>query len=253
MKTLLAGCSLSDWCGFGIPLARNNLPALPLMGNHDDPRCWYNKLNQDLNLELVNVSYGGYSNEEILAQILKSLALDQFELVIIQLTSTQRKWFYRSNNPFEFILAHGVNSHNETEKKLFEYFRVNFNNELIEIERTLTLLLLIQNHLAQINIPLIILNGMNFGSSLSALKNNPEKFCRSHIHKDIWELKGKKYTQELFDIATKIKLDNFLFLDKSFMDLQIDVAEDNRHPGEKSNLLYASMISARLSEILQNP
>lgn len=252
MKTLLAGCSLSDWCGFGIPVARNNLPLLPLIGNHDDVRCWYNIVKQDLNLELTNVSFGGYSNEEILAQILKSLALDKFELVIIQLTSTQRKWFYRSNNPFEFVLAHGINSHNETEKKLFEYFRVNFNNELIEIERTLTLLLLIQRHLAQTNIPLVIINGMNFGSSLSALIKDPEKFCRPHIQKDIWGYKGKKYTQELSGLATKIALDNFLFLDRSLVDLQIDTAEDNLHPGEKSNLLYASVISARLGEILQN-
>jgi hypothetical protein len=250
VKTLLSGCSLSDWCGFGQPVERENNTPLALIGNHADPRCWYNIVKNDFDLDLTNVSYGGFSNEEILSQVLKKLALvDDYKLVIIQLTSTQRKWFYRANNPFDFVLAHGTNSQNITEKNLFEYFKVYFNNELIEIERTMTLLLLIQRYLNEKRIPLIVVNGMNFGDCLKKIKNNAKIFCQSNIVSDIWHLKGVDYALELGEIANKINLDNFVCLNQSFVALQNDYADDQLHPGKQSNLLYAKIVGEKILSI----
>jgi hypothetical protein len=250
IKTLLSGCSISDWCGFGQPLERDNNTPIALIGNHADPRCWYNIIKNNFDLDLTNVSYGGFSNEEILSQVLKNLALvDDYELVIIQLTSTQRKWFYRSDNPFDFVLARGDNNQDATEKKLLEYFSVYFNNELVEIERTMTLLLLIQRYLNEKSIPLIVANGMNFGDYLKRIKNNAKFFCQPRIVSDIWQLKGVAYAYELQQIANKINLDNFVCLDQSFIQLQNDYADDQSHPGEQSNLLYASIIGEKILSI----
>jgi hypothetical protein len=47
IKTLLSGCSLSDWCGFGQSVERENNVPLALIGNHADPRCWYNIVKDD--------------------------------------------------------------------------------------------------------------------------------------------------------------------------------------------------------------
>lgn len=251
MKTLLGGCSLSDWCGFGAPVARNNLPPIGVIGNHQDPRCWYNILKERFNLDLTNVSYGGFSNEEILAAVLKKITLvDNYELVIIQTTNTQRKWFYRSDNPFDFCLAHGANTQNETERSMFDYFRVHFNNELVEIERTLTILILIQNYLQQKNIPLILVNGANFGQCLKHLRTNSTEYCRRQISSDIWHSKGMTYSNELQELANRVYIDQFVGLDQSFVDLQVDRADDNIHPGSQSNLLYADLVGAEIKKIL---
>jgi hypothetical protein len=249
LKTLLSGCSLSDWCGFGNELARDNLPPIGRIGNHDDPRCWYNIVKQRFNLDLTNVSYGGYSNEEILDKILKELALvsaDNYELVIIQLTSTQRKWFYRASNPFDFCLAHGTNSQNKMERDMCDYFRVFFNNELVEMEKTISKLVLIQNYLKIKHIPLILINGINFGSIFKKLITSTESYCQPRIPSELWNIKGKSYSNELHILASKINLDLFVGLDPTWSSLIIDKADDNSHPGEKSNILFANSVIEKI-------
>jgi hypothetical protein len=134
-------------------------------------------------------------------------------------------------------------------KKLFEYFNVYFNNELIEIERTMTLLLLIQRYLNEKRVPLIVVNGMNFGDCLKKIKNNAKNFCQSNIVSDIWQLKGVDYALDLREIANKINLDNFVCLDHSFLKLQHDYADDQLHPGEQSNLLYAKIVGEKILSI----
>jgi hypothetical protein len=250
IKTLLSGCSLSDWCGFGPTLARGELLPLALIGNHDNPQCWYNIVKQRFDLDLTNVSYGGFSNEEILNKTCKEIAINSYELVIIQLTSTQRKWFYRADNPFEFCLAHGANTHNKTEQEMFNYFRVYFNNELIEIENTLSMLILIQNYLLEKNIPLILINGANFVHCLQQLLDRPEKYCQERIPSDVWELKGILYAKELHRLASSVDLNCFANLDTSLKTLQIDLADDNHHPGVQSNIVYADIVGKKLSKIL---
>lgn len=250
MKTLLAGCSLSDWCGFGASVSRLGLPPLPIIGNHEDPRCWYNIVKKNCNLDLTNVSYGGYSNEEILNQICKKLALDNYELVLIQLTNTQRKWFYRAENPFVFCLAHGQNSQNKMEKTMLDFFRVNFNNELVEIEKTLSVLILIQEYLKSKNIPLVIINGFGFGEIVLDIKNNPVGFCQAQMSEEAWNNKGLIYSQELEALANKLDISRWVALENNFVNIGVDFADDGNHPGYQSNLLYAQLITEKIAQII---
>jgi hypothetical protein len=252
IQTLLSGCSLSDWCGFGQEVQRNNnLPPMAVIGNHQDPRCWYNILAQRLNLDLTNVSYGGFSNEEILSQAQKELCLNHdYQLVIIQLTGTQRRWFYRADNPFAFCMAHGANSQNAQEKNMLEYFRVYFNNELIEIERTLIALVLMQDFLAARGVPLVVINGINFGEYLLALRDDAEGFCYKRIPQNLWTNKGIPYAREMGVLANQIRIDNFVALDQSLCDREVDKADDQSHPGQLSNLIYADLVAHKITQIL---
>lgn len=249
-KTLLSGCSLSDWCGFGPPVLRGDLSPLAMIGNHDNPECWYNIVKKRFDLGLTNVSYGGFSNEEILNKVCKELAINSYELVIIQLTSTQRKWFYRADNPFEFCLAQGANARNKTEQEMVNYFRVYFNNALIEIENTLATLVLIQNYLLEKHIPLILINGMNFVDSLNQLLDRSERYCQESMPNNVWGHKEKSYAKELHRLASCVDLNCFANLHRSLIQLQIDLADDNQHPGVQSNLLYADIVGKKLSKIL---
>lgn len=247
MKVLLSGCSLSEWCGFGAPLPRDNLLPIGPIGNTKDPRCWYNLFAASIGCTLTNVSKSSYSNEEILYQTSKMLLLEkyQFDLVIIQTTSTGRKWFYRDRDPFESFSI-GSDGQNQEERNVGNYIRVNLHNQLIEIERTLCALLWIQRSLREKTIPMLILNGMGFGQILRDLERNAEGFCRRFIPKNKWEIQGKIYTQQLADLVGMLDTSCCVSMDQSFTDLQTDLADDGAHPGTQSNRRYADLVLAHL-------
>lgn len=233
-------------------MPRDNLPAMPMIGNHEDPRCWYNLVKQECKLDLVNVSYGGFSNEEILDAATQRLALEKFDLVILQLTSTHRRWFYRNLDAFSFVLAHGANAQNDTERKLLEYIRVNLNNELREIEKTMSRYLIIQQLLQCQGTPLITINGLVFGDLIQDLKQDAEEFCRPHIDPSTWYDRGRAYAQELSRMAHSIDTSNFIGLDQSWAQQKIDQADDGIHPGALSNQLYARSVADKIRQICKN-
>lgn len=241
---------MSDSCGFGPLLPRKGLSPMHMIGYHNDPRCWYNVVKQQLDLDLTNVSYSGYSNEEILDKISNKLVLDDYELILIQLTSTQRKWFYRAEDPFDF-LSNGDNVKDQKEKSMYDYFRVYFNNELVEIEHTLNTVILIQKYLDKLGIPLLLINGFGFGEIVTKLRTDPFDFCQSRMNKKAWSSKGQKYSGILHELALMINKDNFVAIDRNFVSLGIDRADDGMHPGEQSNLLYSNLVSEKIQQIIK--
>jgi hypothetical protein len=255
MKTLLSGCSISDWCGFGQKVSRRGFPGaepIGIIGNHDDPRCWYNLTKNACDLTLTNVSYGGYSNEEIIAAARRQLVLENYELVILQITGTGRKWFYRTNNAFDFCLSHGINAQSKEEQKIFQYLRVHFSNDLVEFDRTLSSILLIQQYLKEKNIQLILINGIDFGIMLKNVLKDDSKFWSKYIPEDLWEIKGRAFVDNLMHMAKQLDCSNLVALDRSLLQLQIDRADDNLHPGEQSNKLYAQLVTAKIQQIAQS-
>jgi hypothetical protein len=200
-------------------------------------------------LDLINVSYGGFSNEEILDAASRQLALEKFDLVILQLTSTHRRWLYRSSDVFSFVLTHGANADNDNERRILEYVRVNLDNELKEIEKTLSRYLTIQQLLRCQGTPLITINGLIFGDLIEDLKRDAEEFCRPHIDPHLWLKQGRAYAQELFRMAHSMDTSNFLALDQSWAQQQIDFADDGIHPGALSNQLYAGSVTDKIREI----
>lgn len=213
MKVLLSGCSFSDYCGWGV------------VGCHSDPRCWYNIVADKHQLDLTNIAYGGQSNREIIHKAGLEIISNsvKYQIVIIQLSSSQRNWFFRKNDRSEFCIVNGGNVSNartlEEENALF-LIQLEFNNRSVEIEKDLVSLLMLQSYCQQHNIKLVLVNGMDAGQAM--------------IDAEL----GK-----LLDLSCSVGFETPLIKH------QIDYADDNMHPGKNSNLIYANLVSDIISRI----
>jgi hypothetical protein len=207
ISVLLSGCSFSDYCGWG------------LIGNHSNPRCWYNIVANKHNLDLNNIGYGGQSNREIIHkasfEIVSTPA--KYQVAIIQLTSTQRQWFFRKNNRLEFCIVNGGNVSNARtleEKHALSLIQLEFSNRSVEIEKDLVSLLMLQSFCQQHNIKLILVNAMDAGTAMVDT-----------------------------ELGKQLDLSYSVGFDTPLIKLQTDYADDNMHPGELSNRIYANLIS----------
>ena len=213
-SVLLSGCSISDYCGWGVNTTKN------------DPRCWYNILAKEHDLDITNISYGGRSNREIIHLAGKEVLLNpkKYNTVILQLTSTSRHWFYREKNPTEFCIINGGNVWNAKtteEQHALKIMQLEFSPIRIEIEKDLISLLMLQFYLHTQSIRLVIIDAMSAGKRM--IVHNP--------------------------LAAQIELTYSSGFDKSWIEQQVDNADDNQHPGEKSNRLYADLVGEIINKI----
>jgi hypothetical protein len=213
-KVLLSGCSFSDYCGWG------------KIGCHADPRCWYNIVADKHQFDLTNIAYGGQSNREIIhkagLEIISNPA--KYHMVIIQLTSTRRHWFFRNDDRSEFCIVNGGNVSNARtleEENALSLIQLEFNNRSVEIEKDLISLLMLQSYCQQHNIKLILVNAMDAGGSM--------------VDTELGALLDLSYS---------------VGFDRSLLEQQIDYADDNMHPGEKSNRIYAKLVSDVITQLI---
>jgi hypothetical protein len=232
MRTLLSGCSFSDSSGWGDT------------GNHADPRCWYNILDKNYQLNIKNVAYGGHSNREIIHLAKQELLLDSYNLVIVQLTSTNRVWYWRESDPLLSAKINGGkvwNAETELEKQSLLTMALEFNNHINEVERDLTDLILLQQYLNKT--PLLLVNFANFGKVvLDMIKNCPtdnDELLPINIFKS-----------RLAALASKLDLTYAIGFNTPFYNLMSDVADDNSHPGVDSNKQFANLVGNVIDKIL---
>jgi hypothetical protein len=232
MRTLLSGCSFSDSSGWGDA------------GNHADPRCWYNILDKKYQLNIHNVAYGGHSNREIIHLAKQELLLDSYDLVIVQLTSTNRVWYWRESNPLLAAKINGGkvwNAETELEKQSLLTMALEFSNCINEVERDLTDLILLQQYLNKT--PMILVNFENFGKLvLDMIKNCPtnnDELLPTNIYKN-----------RLATLASKLDLTYATGFTTSFCSIMSDVADDNSHPGINSNKQFAHLVGNVIDKIL---
>jgi len=207
MNVLLSGCSFSDYCGWGV------------VGDHSDPRCWYNIVADKHQFDLTNIGYGGQSNREIIHKAGLEVVLNptKYQAVIIQLTNTQRLWFFRKDNRSEFCIVNGgsvSNAKTLEEKNALSLIQLEFNNRSVEIEKDLISLLMLQSYCQQHNIKLVLVNAMDAGIAMVSTK-----------------------------LGRLLNISYSVGFDKSLHQQQIDYADDDMHPGEKSNRIYAELVS----------
>jgi hypothetical protein len=213
-KVLLSGCSFSDYCGWGE------------VGCHSDPRCWYNIVAAKHQLDLTNIGYGGQSNREIIHKAGLELISNpaKYHTVIIQLTSTHRHWFFRNDDRSEFCIVNGGNVSNTKtleEKNALSLIQLEFSNRSVEIEKDLVSLLMLQSYCQQHNIKLILINAMDAGRAIADAELG-----------------------ELLDLSYSIGFDT------SLIEQQIDYADDDIHPGENSNRIYAELVSDVITQLI---
>jgi len=215
LSSLLVGCSLSDYCGFNNPI-----------GFHKDPRCWYNIVFKKYsNIQLTNLSYGGSSNLEILHRANNALLKSHYDIVLIQLSSVKRKWFWRDDNPDHFTIFNGGKVHNEQtleDKKSIQHVCMFYFNTEREVERDLVNLLVLQKQCIITGKKLIIIDGFDFLG----------------------------ITRRMFpELFNQLEKNNLIGYPNYWRSLQKDVADDLLHPGVESNKLYAEQIINHLKKI----
>jgi len=235
MKVLLSGCSLSDFSGWGEP------------GNKSDERCWYNLVTKENQFDLTNVSFGGKSNREILHSAAEVMFCfkDKFDLIIIQLTSTNRNWFFNSDDWHNFSIINGssiTNYYNDNEYLALKLFKVRFANRLREVERDLTSLVSLHKIAEACGTKLLILNFMDFVQACQIYVDDliPDAICGDLTDSVIFKI--EKLFKSL-DWSYK------LGFEKSLISEQIDFADDDSHPGEKSNKMYADLVNSALKNM----
>ena len=231
MRTLLSGCSFSDSSGWGD------------VGNHTDPRCWYNILDKKYQLNINNVAYGGHSNKEIIHLAKQEILLDSYDLVIIQLTSTNRVWYWRESNPLASAKINGGkvwNAETALEEQSLLTMALEFSNYINEVERDLTDLILLQQYLNKT--PMILVNFANFGKVvLNMIKNCPTNNELLPIN---------IYKSRLATLASKLDLTYATGFTTPFSNISSDFADDNSHPGVNSNKQFANLVGNVIDKIL---
>lgn len=235
MNVLLSGCSFSDYSGWGEP------------GNKLDPRCWYNIVAKENQFNLTNVSFGGKSNREIIHSALETIFCSEvkFDLIIIQLTSTDRNWFFNSETYHGFSIVNGntiTNYNNNNEYLALQLFKVRFANRAREIERDLTSLISLYTIAKQKGIKVLLMNFLNFANTCQTFRDDyiQDNICGDLTDSVVTKIK-KMYT--MLDQLPKIGFEITLF------ESQIDFADDKMHPGEKSNRLYADLVNSKLKDM----
>jgi hypothetical protein len=213
-SVLLSGCSFSDYCGWG------------LIGSKNDSRCWYNILAKEHDLDITNISYGGRSNREIIHLASEEILLNtsKYDTVILQLTSAARHWFFRETNPEEFCIINGdhiSNTKTIEEKQALKLVQVEFSPISVELKKDLISLLMLQFYLHAHHIKLIMIDAMSAGSQL--LAND--------------------------QLGSQIDLTYSSGFNNSWINYQIDCADDHQHPGEKTNRVYADLIGKIINKI----
>jgi hypothetical protein len=245
LNTLLCGCSFSDYCGWNV------------VGDHSDARTWYNIAAGTVGLNLTNISYGGHSNREILHKINKTLLLSpkHFDLVLIQFSSTNRHWFFREENFLDYCIINGgsiSNTRDRQEQTALETIQLKFNNRLIEIEKDMVSLIMLQNYLETQRIPLVLIDGMGTLNYINRLRQAPDRIFAKLEPVCQNDFGATEYFAKLSSLAKQINLNNVVGLDKSLRAQQIDFADDHMHPGELSNQLYAELVCKTIVNITKD-
>ena len=243
MNTLLCGCSLSDYCGWNV------------VGDHSDARAWYNITAKTIGLNLTNISYGGHSNREILHKINKTLLIQRFDLVIIQLSSTNRHWFFREENFLDYCIINGGSvsgAQDRQEQTALETMQLKFSNRLMEVEKDMVSLIMLQNYLETQRTPLVLIDGMGTLKYIDRLRQSPDRVFAKLEPECQSDFGAAEYFTQLSSLAKQLNLNNAIGLDKSFIEQQIDVADDRMHPGELSNQLYADLVCDTIVNITKD-
>jgi len=243
-KVLLSGCSLSAASGWGAA------------DYYEDPRCWYNILAKKHQFDLHNIAYGGHSNRGIIHRASQMTLMNSYDLVVVALTSDNRVWYWRDKDPLDFVTMVGgniFNAKNSLEHQALKIMSAEFNNHLNEIERDLTNLILLQQHLNTKSVPMLLVNFSNFVTTISNILKDNSVVSQDELllNTNHTRINLSVYYKRMSKLASMLELTHSVGVDKGLLTHAIDLADDNMHPGEKSNQIFADIISNAINKIYE--
>jgi hypothetical protein len=257
--TLFSGCSLT--AGSGLELGKQ------------DPALWVNQLHQRLfsHTNLINVSLGGRSNAGIFQDTVSALLTYSVEYAIVQWTGFPR---YEIEVGFELyttsqcfnagpVTGHGHKLNNISYSTQYlndikDRF-IALSHDQYEIVQILKYSNSIQQLARLTNTKLAFVNGMcpwdqEFFVKLEKptlpdqLTNYTQKLLNAVNRDDNEILKLYDKMHQQYQAVGNVNQTAWLNLYESMRQLQFDVNSDGRHPGPKSNSLYAKQFAQALIE-----
>ena len=234
-KILFVGCSLTANSGFN----EENLKS-----NH-----WPFLLSEHYKFYFLNIAVGGMSNEEIFFRTVEQLNQTKFDLIIVMWSGVDRKWVYHSESNVDdyTIINQGIcKGYKSKSKELHEYAKLhysNFNNQYVNIKKWLLMIKSLEMLCKKLSQPYIFISGFN--NHLREInkiyyKNgfiNLTEFTKSMLD---FNSRPDYYILEKINVLktaiSVIDSSNWIdFLDYAFYEEPVDFADDQAHPGKKSN------------------
>lgn len=235
MNILVVGCSYSAECGFVDPIGK----------------VWHHYIPKIHNV--TNLSVGGNSNYKIFIKTYTELLSNgYYDLVLIQWSAIHRLSLNNGlsiyDNPQNFTLCKPAN---RSFKKFYADWVNNFIHTRIELSEFLSLISSLSYFLNSKKIPYVFIKGVdNFFSDLNFndWKQCSDKFLDSVLYRNQlpdWEINEFYYPlHNQFVLMKELSKTKWLNLtDKDWYSSRIDLADDELHPGIKTNELFYNQVN----------
>jgi hypothetical protein len=250
--TLFAGCSLTAGSGFEL--------------GAQDPDLWCNQLHQELfgHTQLLNVAKGGQCNANIFKDVVNAVTLYPVEQAIVQWTSMPRYelelGFELYNTHQSFVPSGQCRDHNLNDinysgqylNKIKDRFTA-LAHDQYEIVQLITYANCIQRVCQLTNTKLYFVNGLCpwdakfFDQLETEMPSQYTVYTQKLLNTDqrddqeVFQLYKKMHNQ--YTMAGGVQHLPWLNLYDSMHQHKIDTNSDSKHPGVKSNALYANMFA----------
>ena len=207
------------------------------------PKVWPHKLGKLLNIEVLNMSQAGSSNDGIVRRLIDNTfkLLKKYKgeemFVIVGWSSPERKDFFTENNWETLYPAHNHNQNIESVNKLWDVYVENFWNEEEYISRYIHTNLYIHYFLKSHNIDHMFFDAFYETSEFGL---HHEKQIRDIIT-------DKNYLNITKNFFKDISFKNFLLKNKD--KFGGEVFNKNPHPDEMGHQLWAEELSGDLQWI----
>jgi hypothetical protein len=242
MKILVAGCSFSVGYGFAESL--------------QDLRIWPNLLGKKLNAEVTNVGIPGYDNTGIFLNAISELTTNNYDLVLIQITSINRI-VVSPNIHSKIGLTTLLNFDlwkDRIDKNNYTHFcqtLASVNQDFEHWKRLINIIVTIQN-LVNNGYNIKFVNGL-LGWTTDFFNKDRSKFGDQILNvDDLPDQDIKHGVQILNRDKQKINLDLWINPIDSFSKLQVDTASPtDKHPGIKSQEIFSELIFNHLQQQLK--
>lgn len=238
-KALFVGCSFTANCGF--------------KPENQAIYHWPHIFCQQTEHEMVNRGIGGMSNQEIFLRTVEAVTDESYDLVVVMWSEVGRQWIYCSDGNVDNFtmlnsgLPKGFRNDADFVNAYAKLYYTHFNNRYVATKHWLLYCTALENFLKNKNIPYVFARGFdnNVDTFVNATYSNGfsnidslKSFLDFNNRPDDYILEKITKIQNLVKAQDQSKWLNLY--SKSFKDTTIDLADDARHPGPKTNLVFAS-------------
>ncbi len=236
---LVAGCSFTEQCGF----TKQNQPLYH----------WPYLLADYYESDVTNIGINAGTCEEIFYRTLEQVIDTSYDYAVVVWSYPHRRWMYSSHNNVDdyTILGPPAEGKNADINGVKDYARLHykhFDNSYMNLKRFLLQVKSLELALKNLNRKYVFVQGTNtlcrevFDCNLTSdikdmldFENRPDEYISEKLN-------------DLRNILTSIDFDNTIeWLDYSFYDNRLDRADDNVHPGPRSNKLLFDKLVAHIA------